>query len=70
MSGVLVEFTKFRDKIESKSDKFQEAAELKRNNHPKIQRILIDNECDTMDYGLEEIQNIEELGKENQYKNH
>ncbi|RIB29565.1 hypothetical protein C2G38_2027624 [Gigaspora rosea] len=58
-----LEFIKFREEIESRPDKNQEIAEFKKknNNKPhKIQKILIDNECGAMDYGLEEIQNREE----------
>ncbi|RIB21765.1 hypothetical protein C2G38_2298581 [Gigaspora rosea] len=58
-----LEFVKFREKIESRPDKNQEIAEFKKNKLHKIQKILIDNECGTIDYGLEEIQNREKTEK-------
>ncbi|CAG8835487.1 20063_t:CDS:2 [Gigaspora margarita] len=52
--GNELDFIKFRDKIESRAVKL---TYVTRDNQEKIEqkkRLLVNNECGTMDYGLEE----------------
>ncbi|CAG8527909.1 11505_t:CDS:2 [Gigaspora margarita] len=66
------EFIKFRDNIEAKPNKIQVTAEKEKKGPLLKQKILIDNKCETIDYGLEELsiqkQRLNETDKaENKY---
>ncbi|CAG8668676.1 26627_t:CDS:2, partial [Gigaspora margarita] len=63
-----LDFIKFRDEIESRTIK---ATHITDNNQKKLiqkKKLLVDNECEIMDYRVEEIQLLEDTKDSNTKK--